>query len=116
VPSPCAVLLVGGAYRVHVFDPDGVHGPIEDDPLPIRRVVARGVAEGDGEDPVRPLLGHRVVGAVQLPHGDGLGVDHVELALELVVEPLQREKGACQVDRQLLRCPRSGTSELGGVN
>mmetsp|Transcript_42091 Transcript_42091/g.120823 ORF Transcript_42091/g.120823 Transcript_42091/m.120823 type:complete len:297 (-) Transcript_42091:3334-4224(-) len=73
-----AQLLVIVQHRVHVLDPDGVHGPVEHDPLaPAVAEGLRGLAHGDRQHAVCPLLRVQVGLAVQLPLGDGLGVNHV---------------------------------------
>ena len=93
-----AQFLVIVQHRVHVFDPDGVHRAVEDDPLAVRAGIPRGVAERHREDPVGPLFAHRVLGAVQLAHGDGLGVEAVVLDFLFAVQTffVQLAEGVCQ--------------------
>ena len=83
-------LLVVVQHSVHVLDPDGIHRPIEDEPLAVGR---GGVGEGlvaDGEDAVGPLVRDGVKAAVELAHSDGLGVEHNDLHLVLLQQTLCR--------------------------
>lgn len=68
-------LLVVVEHGVHVLNPDGVDGPVKDDPLAVVRCGQRLLAVGDGQHAVRPLVADGVEAAVQLAHGDGLGVE-----------------------------------------
>ena len=45
LPRVEAQLLVVVQHSVHVLNPDGVHGAVEDDPLAVRARVASGVPE-----------------------------------------------------------------------
>lgn len=72
-------LFVVVQNSVHVFNPNGIHGPIKHDPLAILRQGGRLLPEGVGQDAVGPLVAHLVEAPVQLPHGDGLGVDDLVL-------------------------------------
>ena len=71
-------LLIVVEHSVHVLDPDGVDGPVKDEPLAVGRLGGGKGSVADGQDPVRPLVGDGVKGAVQLAHGDGLGVQHCD--------------------------------------
>lgn len=68
-------LLVVVEHSVHVLDPDGIDGPVKEDPLAVVRCGQRLLAVGDGQHAVRPLVADGVEAAVQLAHGDGLGVE-----------------------------------------
>eukprot|EP00976_Prorocentrum_cordatum_P087389 1186881-Prorocentrum_minimum.AAC.1 len=74
-----AELLVVVQHGVHVLNPDGVHGPVEHDPLAVRGGVGRSVAEEHRQHTVGPLVADHVKLAVELPHGDGLGVEAEDL-------------------------------------
>mmetsp|Transcript_35153 Transcript_35153/g.59176 ORF Transcript_35153/g.59176 Transcript_35153/m.59176 type:complete len:211 (-) Transcript_35153:681-1313(-) len=71
-----AQLLVVVQHRVHVLDPDGIHGPVEHEPLLVGSGVLTELAHVAGQHAVRPLVRGLVEVAVKLAHGDGLGVEH----------------------------------------
>ena len=66
-------------HRVHVLDPDGVDGPVEDGPLAVLRLVRAELAHDGRAEAVRPLAGHLAELAVELAHRDALGVQHLEV-------------------------------------
>mmetsp|Transcript_13844 Transcript_13844/g.40760 ORF Transcript_13844/g.40760 Transcript_13844/m.40760 type:complete len:375 (+) Transcript_13844:258-1382(+) len=76
-----AELLVVVQHRVHVFDPDGVDGSVQQHPLPVgdavQLLLLRRASVRHGEDAVGPLVCNRVELSVQLPHRDRLWVEHV---------------------------------------
>ena len=77
-----AELLVIIEDGIHVLDPHGVDGPVEDNPLAVVLLAARHhavvhtVAVCDRENAVGPLMRDHVKVAIQLPHIDRLWVDH----------------------------------------
>ena len=71
--------LVVVEHRVHVLDPQRVDRAVKDHPLAVGRRVTDGGAHERRDEPVRPLLRHEVELAIQLAHGDGLGVERVAL-------------------------------------
>mmetsp|Transcript_13734 Transcript_13734/g.31760 ORF Transcript_13734/g.31760 Transcript_13734/m.31760 type:complete len:300 (-) Transcript_13734:4894-5793(-) len=83
-------------HRVHVLDPDSVYGPVEDDPLAVWGGVVVGSADDGRPEAVGPLVGEQVEVAVQLTHGDGLGVEreHVRDLDVIVARPLVAEQRA----------------------
>ena len=70
-------------HGVHVLDPDGVDGAVEDDPLVVVGLASEGDRAADecGAEPVSPLLRERVELAIELAHRDALGVEDVGPAL-----------------------------------
>mmetsp|Transcript_19775 Transcript_19775/g.50211 ORF Transcript_19775/g.50211 Transcript_19775/m.50211 type:complete len:216 (-) Transcript_19775:5468-6115(-) len=93
-------LLVVVQNRVHGFDPQRVHRPIKDEPLPVLppqlRELLDAVAVEGAKDAVRPLVRVLVELAVELAHGDRLGValrnpDPVELLEVVELGHRQRE-------------------------
>ena len=67
------------AHRIHVLNPDRVHGAVEDEPLLVRRGIAGTGTEGHRKNSVCPLMRNGVKLTIQLAHGDGLRVDDVAL-------------------------------------
>lgn len=72
-------LLVVIQHCVHVFNPDSIHWPIEEDPLTVWRGVSGTFPEELGQDAVLPLMTDRVKLAIQLTHGNAFGVHHMQL-------------------------------------
>mmetsp|Transcript_4454 Transcript_4454/g.12986 ORF Transcript_4454/g.12986 Transcript_4454/m.12986 type:complete len:489 (-) Transcript_4454:593-2059(-) len=72
-----AEFLVVVEHRVHVLDPDGVHGAVEDDPLAVECLVGHRHAHERGHEAVAPLLGHGVHRPVELAHRNRLWVERV---------------------------------------
>eukprot|EP00960_Hanusia_phi_P047197 758288-Hanusia_phi.AAC.2 len=93
---------------VHGFNPDGVDWAIAVDPLlggvALGHRIARLPHDG-GDDPVSPLEGQEVELAVELSHGDGLGVQRVPVdsleALHPVLPHLGEGAGEGGGDRRL---------------
>ena len=88
-----AELLVVVEHRVHVLDPDGVDGAVEDHPLAHARRVLRARAVDDREDAVRPLMADWIELAVQPARRDRLWVQ----ARRRDLEPLFEERGLAEV-------------------
>mmetsp|Transcript_13743 Transcript_13743/g.31845 ORF Transcript_13743/g.31845 Transcript_13743/m.31845 type:complete len:1547 (-) Transcript_13743:4516-9156(-) len=65
--------LVVVEHGVEVLNPDGVHGPVENNPRVLRLLLVR-LAPQHGEDTVSPVVGHDVELAEHLRRGDSLGV------------------------------------------
>ena len=86
-----AQFLVVVEHGVHVFDPDGVHRPVEHHPFTIGGGVHGEFAVFFGKDAILPLVRHRVELTVELPHVDGLGVDDNNLHLVLLQQALRVE-------------------------
>ena len=104
-----AQLLVVVEHRVHALDPNSVNGPVEEHPLVVRSVVLGARTDDLGDDSVPPLVRVSVelcilrrvnvnvrlvrvwcmydkcllrsLTSVKLAHGDGLGVEMVNLGL-----------------------------------
>ena len=93
-----AKLLVVVQDSVHVLNPNCINGTIEHEPLPIWGCVPRSVSEEHGKNTIRPLLGHGVILAVQLAHGDTLRVQNVVFCLLLPEQALLMQ--ICQGSRQ----------------
>ena len=74
-----AQLLVVVQHCIHVFDPDSIHWPVKQDPLAVWGGVGGTLPEELGQDAVLPLMTDRVKLAIQLTHGDALGVHHMQL-------------------------------------
>ena len=74
-----AQLLVVVQHRVHVLNPDSVHGAVKDDPLALWGGVSGTLPKDLGQDPILPFMTHRVKLAIQLTHGDAFGVHDMEL-------------------------------------
>mmetsp|Transcript_13252 Transcript_13252/g.37454 ORF Transcript_13252/g.37454 Transcript_13252/m.37454 type:complete len:371 (-) Transcript_13252:638-1750(-) len=92
-----AQLFVVVQHCVHVLDPDGVYGTVQNKPLANGRSLPGKVTELHGKHPIGPLLADRVVLAVQLAHGDGLGVDGDVAGLKLAkVVPAHGSQRVCQ--------------------
>jgi len=62
-------------HGVHVLDPHGVDGPVEDQPLVVLLPLAHLAFHDVGRQPLFPVASHRVLQAVQLLLRDALGVD-----------------------------------------
>ena len=76
-------LLIVVQHSVHVLNPNGIHGPVKDEPL---AVWCGGVGKclvTHGENSVRPFMRHWIKFAVQLPHSDGLRIEDNDLNLVL---------------------------------
>lgn len=63
------------AYRVEVLYPDSVYRPIKDQPLHAVAVISHGLPDQLGGQAILPVIADWVVGAVQLPQADALGVE-----------------------------------------
>ena len=88
-----AQLLVIVQHGVHVLDPDGVHGAVEHEPLLVQRLLLGQIAHVTREHAILPLVRRGVEIAVQLAHGDRLGVQNHVLDLLVSVRASLREPG-----------------------
>lgn len=77
------------AHRVHVLNPDGIHWAIKDEPLPVWAAVTGGISEQDSQEAISPFLAGWILSSIQLPHGDGLGVERKRFDALLIVQSLQ---------------------------
>ena len=69
-----AMLPAAALYRVHVFNPDGIHRAIKHDPFLVWAGVSTALPHVGCQHSVCPLVGVLIKLAIQLAHGDGLGV------------------------------------------
>mmetsp|Transcript_11712 Transcript_11712/g.17848 ORF Transcript_11712/g.17848 Transcript_11712/m.17848 type:complete len:936 (+) Transcript_11712:4723-7530(+) len=89
-----AELLVVIEHSVHVLDPNGVDGAVENEPSAIVGAHAGGhVSELDGEDSIRPVMTDFIEVTVELSHGDGLGVESGDVSLALAHEAFRMQLG-----------------------
>lgn len=77
-------LLVVIQHSIHVFNPDSINGPIKDNPLSIFWGGNSLIPVGGGQDTIRPLMADGIEAAIQLAHGDGLGVDDAVVHCKLL--------------------------------
>ena len=102
-------LLVVVEHRVHVLDPDGVDGSVEDDPLAIGRVLLRKGAEEARQHTVAPLVRHRIELTVQLAHRHRLRVDDLVADAVLLAHAAlthERERAAQHLEHLRLAAER----------
>ena len=82
-------LFVVVEHSIHVLNPDSIHWAIENEPLAIWSLGRGEGPVGHGQDAVRPLVRDGVKGAIELAHGDGLGVENGDDDLLFIIQPLQ---------------------------
>jgi len=84
-----AELLVIVKHSVHVLDPNGIDWAIKDKPPSVLLVHLRCKDTiPDGKNSVGPVVGDLIEITIKLAHGDGLGVDHLDVCLHLLHEAL----------------------------
>jgi hypothetical protein len=81
-PRPCIPAAVA-LTCVHVLNPEGINGAIKEQPLLVWTGVLRKIAHVASQHAICPLVGVLIKLAIQLTHGDGLGIQHSSTDLEV---------------------------------
>jgi hypothetical protein len=64
-------------YRVHVFNPNSIHGAIEYEPISCWARINWHVPEGDRKNTIGPFMWHGVELTVKLSHSDWLWIQNI---------------------------------------
>ena len=85
LPAHQAELLVVVEHGVHVLDPNGVDGAVENEPATVLLVHLGGEdTVPNGEDTIGPIVRDFIEVTIELSHGDGLRVKNLNVSFHFL--------------------------------